>query len=164
MDSLVTVPGGSRARHAMLGMRSLSVVMRKDQVLEPQGRDPTFHVRGAETTPSRDSLANPVLSRRWFLYGGTDGRMDTPLGHDHPPNTFLFNLIFTSEPYSKSLWTLTVTKTTLLGKTDVSAPSKGTWGAAMGPRLAVSEAGKQLLFRTVIVPSSPSVPGSPSEV
>lgn len=81
-----------------------------------------------------------------------------------PPNTSLLNLIFTLGPYSKSLWTLTVTKTTLLGKTDVFAPSKGKWGAAMGPRLAVSEAGKQLLFRTVVVPSSPSVPGSPSEV
>lgn len=59
------------------------------------------------------------------------------------PAMFSFTLIFMPDPYSQEPGDpLTVTKTTLLGKTAVSAPSKGTWGAAMGPRLAVSEAGK----------------------
>lgn len=62
----------------MLGMRSLFVVMRKDQMLEPEGRDPTFHVIGAERQHPVEILwpMQTVLSRRWFLYGGTDAWVD----------------------------------------------------------------------------------------
>lgn len=61
----IIVPVGSRTSHAMLGMRCLSVVMRKDQMLEPEGRDPTFHVIGAENNPD-------CSLQEMFLHGGTD--------------------------------------------------------------------------------------------